>query len=107
MVLADCGFTIRTDLIRRKCSLAIPAFLDGRAQLSDTKVTEMRRIANLRIHVHVKRSIGRLKRFRFLSKMAGHSTGVMNLCLGACVFLTNFGNSLTQLILSSSFSLSM
>eukprot|EP00733_Pompholyxophrys_punicea_P001608 Pompholyxophrys_punicea_v1_NODE_864_length_1196_cov_14.426819.p1 type:complete len:130 gc:universal NODE_864_length_1196_cov_14.426819:693-1082(+) len=46
-----------------------PAFLNGRAQLSDSEIVEMRRVANLRIHIE--RSIGRLKRFRFLHEMRG------------------------------------
>eukprot|EP00733_Pompholyxophrys_punicea_P002148 Pompholyxophrys_punicea_v1_NODE_1478_length_693_cov_2.564263.p1 type:complete len:114 gc:universal NODE_1478_length_693_cov_2.564263:204-545(+) len=70
------------------CSLAIPAFLDGRSQLSNSEITEMRRIANLRIHVE--RAIGRLKRFRILHSMRRHLPGSVNIIPGVCVYLSNF-----------------
>eukprot|EP00733_Pompholyxophrys_punicea_P001343 Pompholyxophrys_punicea_v1_NODE_629_length_1573_cov_3.821381.p3 type:complete len:123 gc:universal NODE_629_length_1573_cov_3.821381:404-36(-) len=92
MVMADRGFLIRTDLMLKGCSLSIPAFLDGRDQLSQTEVTEMRRIANLRIHIE--RAIGRVKRFRFLSAMHGHLAGTMNIACAVCTILSNFGDSL-------------
>ena len=50
-----------------KCSLNIPAFLDGREQLIKGEVKESQSIASVRIHVE--RAIQRVKKFRQLYAM--------------------------------------
>eukprot|EP00733_Pompholyxophrys_punicea_P001799 Pompholyxophrys_punicea_v1_NODE_1043_length_1017_cov_3.658004.p1 type:complete len:180 gc:universal NODE_1043_length_1017_cov_3.658004:591-52(-) len=93
MMMADRGFTIRTKLMKRKCSLIIPAFLRGHTQLSDVEILQMRRIAHLRIHVE--RAIGRVKRFTYLTAVSsGHLCGTLNLAFRLCCLLANFGPSL-------------
>ena len=63
-VMADRGFTIEEELKPLNVKLNIPAFLDGREQLSENEVKESQTIASVRIHVE--RAIQRVKTFRVL-----------------------------------------
>ncbi len=63
-VMADRGFKIRHLLLKRGCTLNIPAFSHGQ-NLSYKAVRNSRRIASVRIHVE--RAIGRMKTFRILN----------------------------------------
>ena len=63
-VMADRGFTIEEDLKPLGVSLNIPAFLEGRDQLSEDEVKESQSIASVRIHVE--RAIQRIKRFKLI-----------------------------------------
>ena len=66
VVMGDRGFTIRDLVEERRVRLVIPAFTRKRSQLTNEQVTQMRRIANVRIHVE--RAIRRLKVFKILSQ---------------------------------------
>ena len=61
-LMADRGFTIQNLLKPLGVSLNIPAFLQGREQLTMEEVTESQTIAAVRIHVE--RAIQRVKKFR-------------------------------------------
>ena len=63
-VMADRGFNIRHLLLKKKCTLNIPAFTHGK-KLSKKGVQRSRKIARLRIHVE--RGIRRMKTFKILS----------------------------------------
>lgn len=63
-VMADRGFNIRHLLLRKRCTLNIPAFSHGRA-LSAKAVKRSRKIA--RVRIHVERAIKRIKTFKILS----------------------------------------
>ena len=62
--MADRGFTIEEELRFLNVKLNIPAFMDGREQLSENEVKESQTIASVRIHV--KRAIQRVKTFKVL-----------------------------------------
>ena len=64
LVLADHGFDIADDLALVGASLAIPPFTRGKSQLSQHEVETSRNLPQVRIHV--KRSIGRIKKFKIL-----------------------------------------
>ena len=68
LVMGDRGFTIRDLVEERRVRLVIPAFTRKHSQLTNEQVTQMRRIANVRIHVE--RAIRRLKVFKILSNRA-------------------------------------
>ncbi len=63
-VMADRGFNIRHLLLKKRCTLNIPAFSHGR-NLSHKAVRNSRRIASVRIHVE--RAIRRMKTFKILN----------------------------------------
>uniref|UniRef100_A0A8C5G2W5 THAP-type domain-containing protein n=1 Tax=Gouania willdenowi TaxID=441366 RepID=A0A8C5G2W5_GOUWI len=60
LVLADRGFDIADHVGFYCAKLAIPAFTPGKSQLSALEIEEMRKIANVRIHVE--RVIGLVRR---------------------------------------------
>eukprot|EP00732_Lithocolla_globosa_P003525 Lithocolla_globosa_v1_NODE_2866_length_1842_cov_4.124790.p1 type:complete len:244 gc:universal NODE_2866_length_1842_cov_4.124790:1641-910(-) len=91
-VLADKGFIIRDMLLDIGCDLTTPAFLRSRGQFSIFEVTEIRRVANLRIHVE--RAIGRMKNYTYLGFMQGHLTAKCTMAVYVCAMLTNFGGKL-------------
>ena len=66
-VMADRGFEIEAMLAKRKVKLNIPAFMNGKSQLSVKDEVNTRRIASVRIHVE--RAINRVKTFRILSQV--------------------------------------
>lgn len=66
VVMGDRGFTIRDLVEERRVRLVIPAFTRKHCQLTNEQVTQMRRIANVRIHVE--RAIRRLKVYKILSQ---------------------------------------
>ena len=66
LVMGDRGFTIRDLVEERRVRLVIPAFTRKQSQLTNEQVTQMRRIANVRIHVE--RAIRRLKVYKILSQ---------------------------------------
>ena len=65
-VMADRGFTIEENLKELNVTLNIPAFLEGRDQLSVEEVVESQSIAAVRIHVE--RFITRVKKFRIIKQ---------------------------------------
>ena len=62
--MADRGFLISDDLAPFNVQLNIPAFLQGRDQLTTDEVKESQSIASVRIHVE--RAIQRIKRFKII-----------------------------------------
>ena len=65
-VMADRGFDLEDDL-PAGVTLNIPAFLEGKDQLSAEDEIVTRRIASVR--VHVERAIARIKSFRILKQV--------------------------------------
>ena len=65
-VMADRGFDLEDDL-PTGVTLNIPAFLDGKDQLSAEDEIVTRRIASVR--VHAERAIARIKSFRILKQV--------------------------------------
>ena len=65
-IMADRGFTIADLLDSKGVSVNIPPMKVG-DQLTETELIRTRRIASLRIHVHVERAIGRIKQFKILN----------------------------------------
>lgn len=61
IVMADRGFLVEDEVRIRNCSMAMPAFTKGKAQLDPLDVEETRSIANLRIHVERVIGLVRLK----------------------------------------------
>ena len=59
-VMADRGFLIHEDVKKIGVTLNIPAFLNGREQLTKAEVKESQTIASVRIHVE--RAIQRIKK---------------------------------------------
>jgi hypothetical protein len=51
IVLADCGFDISDSVGKQQAKLHLPAFTQGKNQLSAPEVEEMRTIANVRINI--------------------------------------------------------
>ena len=88
-VMADRGFTVQDQLKAVGIDLSIPAFLEGRTQLSASKVQQTRHIASVRIHVE--RCIGRIKNFSILKSTLPNQI----LCVYA--WLTAFQPSLVPL----------
>ena len=65
-VMADRGFTIEENLKELNVTLNIPAFLEGRDQLSVEEVVESQSIAAVRIHVEW--FITRVKKFTIIKQ---------------------------------------
>ena len=65
LILADRGFAIHADVLKRHATLEIPPPSSGWEQHVSDDVKKTKRIANTRIHVE--RAIGRLKVFRILA----------------------------------------
>ena len=63
MVLADRGFPIKEELMKKKAYLNIPSFLGGRNLLNQMEEVKTKAIAKCRIHV---RAIEKMKRFRII-----------------------------------------
>ena len=66
VVMADRGITIDMELATRRIMLDIPSFTRGKSQLPVSDVDNSRKIAT--VCIHVKRVIGRLKKFDILYK---------------------------------------
>ncbi|XP_066263269.1 uncharacterized protein [Branchiostoma lanceolatum] len=64
IIMADRGFPIQEDLMRRNASLEMPPAAQGKRQMTRSKVQKTKTVANLRIHVE--RAINRLKVFKIL-----------------------------------------
>ena len=64
LILADRGFTIKEDLVKKLATLEIPPSSSGLEQMSTCDVKKTKRVANARIHVE--RAIGRMKLFAIL-----------------------------------------
>lgn len=64
-VLADRGFLIGEELMRRGVEMNVPPGATGIAQFSIENVEKTKRIANIRIHVE--RTIGRMKTYKILN----------------------------------------
>ena len=82
-VLADRGFLIDEDITVRHCSLKIPSFTKGKAQLSQRDVETSRQLA--RVRIHVERAIGRIKHFKILTScmplsLVPHADNVLTIC---------------------------
>ena len=63
-VAADRGFTIDEELKQSNVNLNIPAFLDGRSQLTKAEVKESETIAS--VQMHVEQAISPIKKFRII-----------------------------------------
>ncbi len=74
-VMADRGFNIRHLLLKKYCTLNIPAFSHGK-NLSLSSLRKSRKIASVRIHVE--RAIRRMKTFKII-------TGIIPLKLRFCL----------------------
>ena len=93
--MADRGFTIGDLLFPMRVKLNIPAFTKGKDQLSESDVTETRRIAHVRIHVE--RAIRRLKVFKILSGVVPvSSVKKLDDVLIVCSALVNLGPELIR-----------
>jgi hypothetical protein len=66
VILADRGFPIYADLMRRLARLEIPPANSGLYQMKTGNVKKAKKIANARIRVE--RAIGRPKRFTWLKR---------------------------------------
>lgn len=64
MVLADRGFLIKEDLMKKKAYLNIPPFLGNRNRFTDVEEAKTKAIAKCRIHVE--RAIEKMKKFRII-----------------------------------------
>ncbi|XP_066268877.1 uncharacterized protein [Branchiostoma lanceolatum] len=64
VILADRGFTIASDLVRKQVKLEIPPPSSGWIQQTAAAVAKTKKVANARIHVE--RAIGRIKWFAIL-----------------------------------------
>ena len=88
-VMADRGFDIEDMLAARQVELNIPAFLDGKSQMSVTDEARTRRIASVRIHVE--RAINRIKTFRILHQTVPLSMHRdLSRIWTVCCYLSNF-----------------
>ena len=104
-VLADRGFNISEDLAIHGARLAIPSFTKGKSQLSQQEVEYSQRIA--KVHIHVKRVVGRLKtKYTILQSVLpitlvkhAHDQTVSNIdkIVTVCAALTNLSNQLCPL----------
>ena len=88
-VMANRGFTVKEALAKLGVELNLPPFTEGCTQLPADEMGRDRSIASLCIHV--KRAIGRMKRYKILTgvfplKMA-HLT---NQIVSVCAYLSNF-----------------
>ncbi|KAK0135787.1 hypothetical protein N1851_028351 [Merluccius polli] len=93
VVMGDRGFTIRDLVEERRVRLVIPAFTRKHSQLTNEQVTQMRRIANVRIHVE--RAIRRLKLYKILSQTVPISiVPKMDKILQICAALVNLRGDL-------------
>ena len=63
-VAADRGFTIDEELKQSNVNLNIPAFLDGRSQLTKAEVKESETIAL--VQMHVEQAISPIKKIRII-----------------------------------------
>ena len=100
-ILADRGFLIENELALRGATLAIPAFMKGKLQLSQFEVEKSRQLA--RIRIHVERVIGALKsRYTILQSRLPISSlkrdddedcgiATIDKLLLVCAVLTNLG----------------
>lgn len=59
VIMADRGFLIQEQIIKRKAKFIIPSFKNGKQQLQPLEIERNREIASLRIHVE--RVIGNLR----------------------------------------------
>ena len=93
--MADRGFTIEDDLQPYGVRLNIPAFLEGREQLTAAEIKESQTIASVRIHVE--RAIQRCKRFKILrNEIPLTLHGSVNQIWTVCCLLCNFMPPLIQ-----------
>ena len=100
-VMADRGFQIEEDLKPLKVKLNIPAFLDGRDQLTAAEVKESQTIASVRIHVE--RAIQWIKKFKILrNEIPLTLHGSVNQIWTVCCLLCNFMPPLIQKTYESS-----
>ena len=95
-IMADRGFTVRDQLKEVGYDLNIPAFLEGRKQLTAEECQQTRSIASVRIHVE--RAIGRIKNFAILnSTLPLTLSRLTNQIVSVCAWLTSFQPSLVPL----------
>ena len=88
-IMADRGFTIQDYTDNLNIKLVIPAFLQGRDQLSEEEVIITQQIASERIHVE--RMIQRLKTYHIFDRVIPLSMmGSLNQIITVCALLANF-----------------
>ncbi|XP_072141593.1 uncharacterized protein [Dermacentor andersoni] len=86
-IMADRGFKLDPYLEAQGIKMNRPAFTKGKDQLPESKVTETRRIASLRIHVA--RAINRIKTYRIFKqvlpiKSRKYASKIVLVCAGLC-----------------------
>ena len=82
-VMAGRGFKIKTELVKKQCTLAIPPSAAIGAQMLSNDVKETSNIANVRIYIE--QAIGRLKDFRIIETPAVFITFANNEKYNACL----------------------
>jgi hypothetical protein len=94
-LLADRGFLVGEELMRRGVEINIPPGATGIAQFPTEDVTQTKRIANVR--VHVERAIGRMKTYNVLSGvMPVNNIRDVDKCFKAVSILVNLQGELVR-----------
>ncbi|CAF3413039.1 unnamed protein product [Rotaria sp. Silwood2] len=94
-IMSDRGFAL--DHQHSHLTLIHPPFLEGKSQLSPSKVIETRIIARHRIHVE--RCMGRIKNYKLLNGVIPmKSIYLLNYWFYICTFLTIFDEPLVKVI---------
>ncbi|XP_049514301.1 uncharacterized protein LOC125941322 [Dermacentor silvarum] len=87
-VMADRGIVLSQYLDVQGVKLNVPSFARGKSQLSESEVTQTRRIASVRIHVE--RAINRMKTFRiFKQALPIRSKKIISDMIFVCAGLCN------------------
>ncbi|XP_067653295.1 uncharacterized protein [Haliotis asinina] len=93
-IMADRGFLIRDLLTKRMCTLNIPPFSMGK-QLKSRAVAKTMRIASS--HIHVKRAIGRLKKFQIFQRVISlRLKSILDQMQFVCAALCNLDKKLVK-----------
>lgn len=93
VILADRGFTIKTEVEAKGCKVYTPGFLKDKIQFNIVERKENKKISRHR--VHVERAILRIKQFKFFNgQISYNSLHSISKLIYITAFFTNFGNSL-------------
>jgi hypothetical protein len=95
LVMADRGFLIKQDLMKKKAFLNIPPFLMGRDHFTAAEEAKTKSIAKCRIHVE--RAIERLKKFRIIKQTVPSSlTPILSQTVFVIAMLVNHQQPLVR-----------
>ena len=87
--MTDCGFMVKAYTDTVHIQLIIPAFLQGRDQLSEEELILSQQISSERIHVE--RMIQRLKTYHIFDRVIPlNMLGSLNQMITICALLSNF-----------------